>query len=270
MSQTPLKSRVLNLTPIIALVVAFVFASTWFQTPNADAQSPRPTEREVVTHHVILADKIIVEIDTTIDNEVKETRLWVRPHGDNTIPSYSYVEFTQTDHIRASAEIDVRSPSYFPPGTTFDVRFEFVADDDEIYTSDTYQIEHIDAAHDWRRVADERLEIVYYGLNHRAVQDLHTRTSPKLSDIKDAMGVEDVPQFRAVIFPNLSELTIHGPTISNAATVGHFFGGFAYGQYNLTIMSSPSASTLIHELTHLIFGRAPRLPIRHSSSGLAQ
>ena len=256
MSQSPLKSRAIKLKPIIALVVAFVLASALFPTPNADAQSPRPTEREVVTHNVILSDRIIVEIDTTIDDEVKETRLWVRPHGDNTIPSYSYVEFTQTDHILASAEIDVQSPSYFPPGTIFDVRFEFVATNGEIYTSDTYQIEHIDAVHDWGRVADERLEIIYYGVNDRSIQSLHAQTTSSLPEISSAMGVDDVPQFRAVIFPNVRELTKHGPTISNAATVGHYFGGYAYDEYNLTIMASPSASTLTHELTHLIFGRA--------------
>ena len=250
------RSQLLRSWPRIALATALFVGFTAFNSGSASAQSPRPTETEVVTHHVVLADKITVSIDTVINDDIEEARLWVRPHGDNTIPSYSYVEFTQADRIRATVDIDVQSPSYFPPGTTFDVRFEFVATNGEVYSSNTYRIEHIDATHDWHRVADERLEIIFYGLNHRAVQDLHARTSPKLSEIKEALGVEDAPQFRAVVFPNLRELTIHGPTISNAATVGHFFGGFAYGGYNLTIMSSPSASTLTHELTHLIFGRA--------------
>lgn len=221
-----------------------------------NAQSPRQTENETVTHHVVLADKIIVEIDTTIDAEIKEARLWIWPHGHETIPSYSYVEFTQTDTIQATAEIDVQSPSYFPPGTIFNVRFEFISTDDEVYTSDTYHIEHIDSLHDWRRVSDDRLEILYYGINDRAIQNLHAKTAPILPQIAQALRVDNIPQFRAVIFPNLRELTIHGPTISQAATDGHYFGGFAYDRYNLTIMASPSAETLIHELTHLIFGRA--------------
>ena len=237
---------------IVALAIAYFLSIT----SGADAQSPRQIEDEVVTHHVILADNIVIEIDTKINDQIKEARLWVRPHGDETIPSYSYVEFTQTDIVNATAEIDVQSPSYFPPGTIFDVRFEFVSVGGDIYTSRTYHIEHIDTLHDWRRVADDRLEIIYYGINDRSVQNLHVKTAPRLSEISQALQVENVPQFRAVIFPNVRELTIHGPTISQAATDGHYFGGFAYDEYNLTIMASPSAETLIHELTHLIFGRA--------------
>ncbi len=231
-------------------------ASLLSLSTTVDAQSPRPTENETVTHHVVLADKIIVEIDTTIDAEIKEARIWIWPHGRETIPSYSYVEFTQTDTIQATAEIDVQSPSYFPPGTIFNVRFEFISTDDEVYTSNTYHIEHIDTLHDWRRIADDSLEIIYYGINDRAIENLHAKTAPILPEIAQALRVDNVPQFRAVIFPNVRELTIHGPTISQAATDGHYFGGFAYDEYNLTIMASPSAETLIHELTHLIFGRA--------------
>lgn len=256
MTQSIRKLATISVSTITLLVIAITIWSSLHQSAGIEAQSPRQTEEETVTHHVVLADKITVEIETTIDAEIKEARLWVRPHGDETIPSYSYVEFKQTDTIQASAEIDVQSPSYFPPGIVFDVRFEFVTAEDEIYTSNTYHIEHIDSLHDWRRVADERLEIVYYGINDRSILNLHAKTASLLPEISQALGVDDVPQFKAVIFPNVRELTIHGPTISQAATVGHYFGGFAYDQYNLTIMASPSAETLIHELTHLIFGKA--------------
>ena len=225
------------------------------------AQSQRPSDNEVVTHNVILGEKITVSIETEIESQIKEARLWVRPHGRDTIPSYSYLEFTQvTSMVQATGEIDVRSPSYFPPSTIFDVRFEFVSVDGGVYPSHTYHVEHIDDFHDWRRVSDNRLEIIYYGIDDRAIESLHSKTAPRLPAISAALGVEDVPRFRAVIFPNLRELTIHGPTISGAATQGHYFGGFAYDEYDLTIMSSPSASTLIHELTHLIFGRALTSP----------
>ncbi len=236
------------------------FALAFLVPQSSEAQSPRPTNSEVVTHNVVLGDRIEIYIETEIDDDIKEAQLWVRPHGEETIPNYSYVEFTQNGNIRATAEIDVQSPSYFPPGTTFDVRFEFTSVNGQKYTSNTYHIEHLGTAHDWRRVGDDRLEIVYYDINDRSIQNLHAQTTKILPEIITALGVTEVPRFRAVIFPNLRELTIHGPTISQAATDGQYFGGFAYDEYNLTIMSSPSASILIHELTHLIFGRALTSP----------
>ena len=247
--------RLLPVTALVALTLVVLSPQI------VAAQSQRPSDSEAVSHSVILGDKITVSIETEIETRIKEARLWVRPHGRDTIPSYSYLEFTQNiSRVQATGEIDVRLPSYFPPGTIFDVRFEFVSVDGDVYPSHTYHVEHIDDYHDWRRVSDNRLEIIYYGIDDRAIESLHSKTTSRLPEISAALGVEDVPQFRAVIFPNLRELTIHGPTISGAATQGHYFGGFAYGQYNLTIMSSPSASTLIHELTHLIFGRALTSP----------
>ncbi len=251
-------SRTLATPLFIAAIAAF---AVFLTSPDPiSAQSPRPTGNEHVTHQVVLGDKITLWIEADIEAEIKEARLWVLPHGEETIPNYSYVEFTQNGRLEATAEIDVHSPSYFPPGTTFDVRFEFTSTDGDIYTSDTYVVEHLGTSHDWRRVADERLEIVYYNLNQRTIQNLHAETSSKLPEIADALDVTDVPRFRAVVFPNVRELTIHGPRISQAATDGHYFGGFAYDEYNLTIMSSPSASILVHELTHLIFGRALTSP----------
>ncbi len=259
-------SRTLRvITPSLAIVLVAAFTLVSVNATTISAQSPRPIDNEVVTHNVILGDSITVWIETEIDAEIKEARFWVRPHGRDTIHSYSYVDFIQDASVRGTGEIDVRSPSYFPPGTIFDVRFEFTTVDGEIYTSKTYHVEHIDDAHDWRRISDDRLEIIYYGINDRAIENLHSRTTSRLPEISAALDVDDLPQFRAVIFPNLRELTLHGPTISQAATQGHYFGGFAYDEYNLTIMSSPSHQTLIHELTHLIFGRALTSPYATSA-----
>ena len=256
-------SQNLKLLPIIAALIGCLIGLAWLGTISA--QSPRPTEEEVVTHEVILADEITIEIDTVINADIKEARLWTLPVGRKTIPSYSYVEFTQNDRIQATGVIDVRSPSYFPPGTIFDVRFEFVAEDDTVYSSDTYRVEHIDSTHNWKRIADDQLEIIFYGINESSIENLHAKTTSRLPQIADALGVSDVPQFRAVIFPSIRELTIHGPTISGAATTGHYFAGYAYDEYNLTIMASPSSETLLHELTHLIFGRALDSPYATSA-----
>ena len=267
MTKSIRKSRIIMASCTVVLALAFLTVFALLKTDRLSAQSPKPTEYEDVSYHVVLAQRIDIDIETNIDAEIAETKLWMRPHGEDKIPSYRYVEFTQTDNIRAAAEIDMRSPSYFPPGTIFDVRFEFVSEDGDVYTSKTYQVEHIDDAHDWQRLADSRLEIIYYGVADQSIRSLHARAAPLVPEISDALGVEEVPQFRAVIFPNVRELTIHGPTISQAATTGHYFGGYAYDEYNLTIMASPSASTLIHELTHLIFGRALNSPYARSAPG---
>ena len=253
----------------VALLTATmaVLAITFLASPKVNAQVARTTDDEIVTHQVILSDKITVYIDTAINAEIKEARLWFRAHGDNNVAAYTYIDFEQSDRIRATGEIDMKPPSYFPPGTQFDIRFEFVSTVGEIYASDTYHVEHIDTNHDWQRVSDENLEIIYYGISDRSIENLHASVAPRLPEINRALGVTDSPQFRAVVFPNARELTLHGPRISQAATDGIYFGGFAYDEYNLTIMASPSAEVLIHELTHLIFARKLTSPFATDAPG---
>ena len=239
----------------LAMVALALLALVLVQPATIAAQDPRPTNDEIVTHNVTLGDKITIYIDTDIDAEISETRLWQRAHGDDNVARYSYVEFEQPDRLTATAEIDVKAPSYFPPGTRFDIRFEFISINNEVFTSNTYHVEHLGTSKDWRRIADADLEIIYYGVSDRAIGNLHNQVSPRLPEINEALGVTDSPQYRAVIFPNARELTRYGPRISQAATDGIYFGGYAYDEYNLTIMASPSAEVLVHELTHLIFDR---------------
>ena len=252
--------------PLLIATMALIGFVYFVSVPTL-AQSPRPVGNEIVTHHVTLSDKITVDIEVDIDAEIKEARLWVKPHGEDKVASYRYVDFEQKERLTATGEIDVHSPSYFPPGTIFDVRFEFVSVDNDIYSSSTYVVEHLGNDHNWQRVSDDLLEIVYYGLNRRSIENLHSRVASRLPEINSALGVTDSPRYRAVIFPNLQELTRHGPRISQAATDGTYFGGFAYDEYNLTIMSSPSAEVLVHEMTHLIFARKLTSPYATAAPG---
>ena len=175
------RSHAASLSVLIATtaVIGFVY----FVSVPTLAQSPRPVGNEIVTHHVTLSDKITVDIEVDIDAEIKEARLWVKPHGEDKVASYRYVDFEQKERLTASGEIDVHSPSYFPPGTIFDVRFEFVSVDNDIYSSSTYVVEHLGNDHNWQRVSDDLLEIVYYGLNRRSIENLHTRVASRLPEI---------------------------------------------------------------------------------------
>ncbi len=218
------------------------------------AQKPIAVESEALDYTVHLGDKIMVTVSIVIEDDIQEARFWLQPHGKNTIPSYHYSDFEQTDRVDATTEFGVRTPSYFPPGTRFDGRFEFVASDGTVYSTDTYVIDYLDRQRDWQRVADDRLEIVYYGLNRRSIEGLHSASVARLPEIIESLRLDDAPQLRAVVFPNLRDLTTYGPMFSQAATDGMYFGGYAYDEYRLLLMSSPSLEVMVHELTHLLFG----------------
>ncbi len=235
-------------------VVAF-FATTLIvgvDDAQIRAQNPRPLPFEDFSYRVELGDKISLDFGTPVTEVMERVTMYVKPRGTNTIASYFHPEFTQSQQLEVSAEIDVQTPSYYPPGTQFDVNFEFVTEAGQRYKSQSYLVEHVDEERDWQRIGDETLEILYYGINSASVRALLGRMQAIVPDIADALGADEKPRMRAVLMPNLRDLTRYGPRISQAATDGTFFGGFAYGQYNLTVLASPSDHVLIHELAHLL------------------
>lgn len=230
------------------------------------AQSPRLVRDEHFTHSVVLGDKIDASITIETDRRITEVRASYTPSGRQLVSSYDYADFRQDgSSLNANITIKTKSPTYIPPGTIFDVRFEFTDDTGERHLSDIYSIEYLDTERNWQRVYGSELEIIYYGISRNAISRLHSSASSPLADIKEALGVEDSSPMRAVIFPNVRQLTRYGPSISQAATDGIFFGGYAYPHYNLTIMASPSAEVLVHELTHILFDKAFTSPLSTSA-----
>ncbi len=253
--------------PSLRTIFMSLFASTallsiLISSPDqAVAQAPRAAIEEEIRYRVELGSSIAVSVSAESADEIVAIKAYYRPHGDNTISSYNYPDFKAGKSIDATFEIDVRSPSYYPPGTMFDLNFEFTTSDGSVVESDSYVVENLDADRQWQRVGGDDLELIYYGINQNAITHLYSETSSRLPRIKSALGISETPTLRAVIFPNFRDLARYGPMISEAATDGTFFGGFAYAQYNLTIMASPSVSILTHELTHLIYDKAFSSPL---------
>ncbi len=257
-----LTRRVISLTAIASVTTLVLLISN---PDEVASQAPRAAINEEVRYQVELGDNIAISVSAEFADEIVALKAYYRPHGDNTISSYAYPEFEAGKRVDAKFEIDVRSPAYYPPGTVFDLNFEFTTSDGTVVESSKYVIENIDADRQWQRIAGDDLELIYYGINPNAMTRLHSETSARLPRIKSALGISETPPLRAVIFPNLRDLTRYGPMISEAATDGTFFGGFAYARYNLTIMASPSTSVLTHELTHLIYDKAFPSPLRGRS-----
>ncbi len=241
----------------VSLIAMTLWAYGIPGSPLLSDQPPSLISSEEFSYRVVLGEKISVRLSARSDREIAEVKAIYSPRGKKTVSSYAYPSFKRNGQlIEVWFDIDVKSPRYFPPGTVFDIHFEFIDDDGQSYLSEVYTFENIDRERGWRRYSDGILELVYYGIEPDAMARLHSDVSSHLPRIGTALGISIDSAMRAVIFPNLRDLTRYGPRVSEAATDGIFFGGYAYSQYNLTIMASPSAPILTHELTHLLFNRA--------------
>lgn len=244
------------LASAIALVAVFGMGV------EAQAQNPSPEFHILFNHTVQLGKSITIEYqaDRGADfypaphPDVDEVQVKVKPIGIESVSTYGYADIERVgQYFRATYTLPTASPRYFPPGTQFEVTIVLMSGGATVEEVDyPFLIEYLDEERNWQRMGDDGLELIYYGIPTSSIQTLHRDVSRDVARIKEVLGVSEHPTLRAIIFPNVRELTRFGPTISQSATDGTFFGGFAYSQYLLTIMASPSATVLTHELTHLL------------------
>ena len=253
------------------LTLSFALLTALSVEDEAQAQYPSPVIAHTANYTVQLGESIAIEYGIEIEGDywapyedVDEVQVKVRPLGIESVSTYGYAEIERGvsryrdgdisgRYIRATYTLPTASPRYFPPGTLFEVTFVFMSDGENVREYDFHEpVEYLDEDRDWQRIVDDDLELIYYDIPTSAIESLHRDTSRHVARIKEVLGVTEHPPLRAVIFPNVDELTKFGPTISQSATDGIFFGGFAYSQYLLTIMASPSVPILTHELTHLL------------------
>ena len=260
-----------RLTVLAFFALAFVSMGAYAIDPETHEQHPTPAIQYHAIYTVDLGESITVEfgvnafgVSGPVWHDVDEVRVRMRPVGINTVLTYGYAEIERSEeesvgktinsYFNSTYKLPTASPRYYPPGTQFEVTFQLLSGGEVVEEIPYYHglVENLDEDRNWRRHGDEQLEIIYYGVSDFEIRRLFDETIRNMERISPALGVEQHHQLRAVVFPNIRELTRYGPTISQTAADGAFFGGFAYSRYYLTVMASPSVPILTHELTHLL------------------
>ena len=217
-----------------------------------------------VDHHSMTIAEESVEIDygnkitisLTVEpgiDSVESVRALFKPRGGSTVWSYSYPEFsTNTMDVSLKVEIPTGPGSYYPPGTEFDLEIELIDVEGNIYRARAIKsIQYLDPSKNWKDAKGEGFSILYYGVQTSRVENLVTQVNARIPTIKKVVGVNDTPEFKAIVFPSVQEATPSFPPISKTATDQLFFAGFAQPQYRLFVQGQMNTLTFIHELTHL-------------------
>ena len=215
-------------------------------------------------HHSMTIAEESVEIDygnkITISltvkpgiDSVESVRALFKPRGGSTVWSYSYPEFsTNTMDVSLKVEIPTGPGSYYPPGTEFDLEIELIDAVGTLYRARSNKsIQYLDPSKNWKDAKGEGFSILYYGVQTSRVENLVTQVNARIPTIKKVVGVNNTPEFKAVVFPSVQEATPSFPPISKTATDQLFFAGFAQPQYRLFVQGQMNTLTFIHELTHL-------------------
>ncbi|MEX0762174.1 MAG: hypothetical protein WD208_03895 [Dehalococcoidia bacterium] len=211
------------------------------------------------SHTIDFGQQITVTLQAENDDaDIVDIRAFYRPRGPGNIQSYSYADFTPGRAVTASSSISTGGANYFPPGTEFEVYFEITDSTGMSIQTEPQVIEYLDPGIDWKRQADGPLTVVYYNISDGEIEGLLDAAQEQLPAMARMTGVEEIPDFKAVVFPSVQAATPSFPPVSQTATDNHFFAGFAMARYGLFVQGEPSQSTFVHELSHLLVASVVR------------
>lgn len=194
------------------------------------------------------------------DADITSIQTFYRPRGTRTITTYGYADFSPGREVTAHMTIPTASPTYYPPGVVFEVRYEVSDAAGNRIETEPLAIEYLDPGFDWRRLSRKNLTVIYHDRSEGSINSLLAEVSGRIPRIESTVGAEQGGVYRAVLFNSNAEARRAFPFVSQAATEGHVFAGFAYEQYGLFVLDHAGTPGVTHELTHLIFGRATNAP----------
>ncbi len=270
-----LSSRVAQIARIGSFSAAIAAVLTLLLTTSASGLSADVERADgdfvsgvSIRHEIDFGQQVRVELEADVNFEVDEVRAVYAPVGVRRVSSYSYPDFTVSQDGRLlSADFTIRTggTAYLPPGTEIEVSFELTGSDGSVTATDSERILYLDPAKNWELLAAPEipLDFHYYGFSESVAQGLVDRVAADWSDIAGAIGVEldPVERFRAVIYPNVREMTAVFPPTSEASRDGIFFGGFAMQRFGIFVLGSPWPDSVIHELTHLLIDTKVNSPL---------
>ena len=252
----------LPLTLALLLVVA---ASLLFTAGATRAAQHAAVNVISMENSIDFGRSITVRLEAESDEPVTEVRAVYTARGNRLVSSYAYPEFTQDGAVvMAEVTVETGGRSYYPPGTEFEFVFELTTATGTDSTPPA-RVTYLDPDHQWQLMARPEipLDIFYYEFSEATAEAMADRVEASWREIAATVGVDpgDIDRQRAVIYPDINEFNAVAPPVSEAASDGLYFGGFAMYEYGLFVLGMPSPDSVVHEFTHLMIEGAVTSPL---------
>ena len=189
------------------------------------------------------------------DTQISEVTLYYRAGRDNT-RTYGYLRFTPATRVNADFRIKTGGANFLPSGTEIEYFYSILDKDGNVFETETFSMEYKDPAFDWQRLELKDLTILWHDRPQSRLERVGTEVEGRLVEVKRLLGLEAAKPMKAVIVNTAREAARSFPFISAAATRGHLYGGFAFGQYDVFVLAGLDTDGIMHEMTHLLIDEA--------------
>ena len=241
-------------------------ALTAITIPGGETLSPSPQSagesiRVISTSHLIdFPDEVVFRLEAEADSQITEVKLFYQL-GNQKTRIYGYPSFTRSNRVNADFRIKTSGSSYIPSGA--DIEYYYVIRDAEGNTFETerFFLEYKDPNYDWQTFRQDGLIVLWHNRPENEVKEVARDVNERLGAIRELLGLENTKPMKAVILNSRSEASRSFPVVSAAATQGHLYGGFAFGELDVFVLVGLDRNGMIHEMTHLLIDEAVDSPL---------
>ena len=218
-------------------------------------QELEPIRLVATSHQVDFPDQVSFSMQAEADAQISEVTLFYRAGRDNT-RTYGYPRFTPATRVNADFSIKTGGANYLPSGTDIEYFYSIRDKDGNVFETETFWVEYKDPSFKWQRLELQDLAILWHDRPRSRVDRVGAEVEMRLVEVKRLLGLKDTRPMKAVIVNTAREAARSFPFVSGAASKGHVYGGFAFGQYDVFVLAGLNTDGIMHEMTHLLVDEA--------------
>ncbi len=249
--------------PLLATILAALIA---LASAGGDQLMPSPNEGVMPirvissSHSIAFPEEIVLRLVAESDSPITHVRL-VYQLGQQDTRIYGYPEFTTSSRIDADFRIKTGGANFLPSGVDVTYYYHIGDADGNEFSSERYSLEYLDPKYDWQRYRLPGLEVLWHDRPASEVRAAALDVNERLEQVRDLLRLDETSTMKAVILNGRREATSSLPKVSDAATAGHLYGGFAYGAFDVFVLVGLGREGMIHEMTHLLIDDALTSPL---------
>ena len=212
------------------------------------------------SHSIAFPDEIRLRLVAESDAPITHVRL-VYQLGSQQTRIYGYPNFTPSSRIDTDFRIKTGGANFLPSGVDVSYFYHIGDANGNEFDSERYSVEYLNPRYQWQRYSLPGFEVLWHDRPAREVRAVAHDVNERLDEVRALLRLDETKTMKAVILNGRREASSSLPKVSDAATAGHLYGGFAYGELDVFVLVGLGREGMIHEMTHLLIDEAMTSPL---------
>ncbi len=211
-------------------------------------------------HEIRFPSEIVFRLTAEGESAITGVKLHYRL-SDGRVRVYGYPDFVAGRRVTADFSLKTAASNYLPTGVEVSYYYEITDSAGNTVETPRATVEYKDPRYRWRRVEVGDLTVVYHDLPASEVAAVTERVAERLEEVKAVFGIDSPTPMKGVLVNGRREARRTFPFISETATRGHVFAGYAYDRYDLFVLAGLWEDGMVHEAAHLLLDEAIDSPL---------